>query len=711
MMNKLYEWMVTSYANFRDGAPPANHSDAQGDARARRKRPIDSLEDCDDAHEDGRTVKKSRRGDLIDTVKGAAERVKDHGSTVATWVKNNVSPTLRNILPGPPPAVPQPQASTSAATWTGRHVATTNSGHLDNVFAAPSTPLEWKSKSESYRIEKFVMGSKVCRRQVCMNLAHREVAKTNGHSTVQPSSTTTTVHPPMRLGRPLSLHTHGTSSLLSSSVVGPTSRSYTSMYEKTFPIRMVQSPTHSSCGRLPGARRRCTAQESVCEKEKEVYRQLLNVVSSGHSSCLNVRSHRDFTSLLSTSSRLLQFSTPAGAEGTSDGPSMSPRGLSSQTSSNLPSPVEASSKPGALQWSPELSPTGAASIQSVPSPGAILDTSSQDSQSSAHDGDSVIIVKEQRGEKPNAPSVPCFKAELWIKELTSMYDSRARERRRQIEEQEALAARLLRQRLSGDGHWVPKVEVHIRVPLEKEVPLTPIIEELKKLDEKPEFPELVEEMEDEVNRVLRGGSPHEVLSEGFGLSLTRKDLQTLGNLNWLNDEVINFYMNLLVQRSKSPGMPSVDTFNTFFYPKLRTSGYSAVRRWTKKMDIFAADILLVPVHLGVHWCLLVVDFRKKAIMYYDSMGGNNDEACQTLLHYLKLESKDKKGKELDTSGWTLHSRRRNEIPQQMNGSDCGMFTCKYAEYITKDKAITFTQKHMPYFRRRMVWELLNRKLL
>lgn len=32
-----------------------------------------------------------------------------------------------------------------------------------------------------------------------------------------------------------------------------------------------------------------------------------------------------------------------------------------------------------------------------------------------------------------------------------------------------------------------------------------------------------------------------------------------------------------------------------------------------------------------------------------------------------------------------------EIPQQMNGSDCGMFTCKYAEYITKDKPITFTQ--------------------
>lgn len=47
----------------------------------------------------------------------------------------------------------------------------------------------------------------------------------------------------------------------------------------------------------------------------------------------------------------------------------------------------------------------------------------------------------------------------------------------------------------------------------------------------------MKEMEAEVNRVLKGGNCHEVLSEGFGLSLTRKDLQTLSNLNWLNDEV------------------------------------------------------------------------------------------------------------------------------------------------------------------------------
>ncbi|XP_040009491.1 sentrin-specific protease 1 isoform X1 [Xiphias gladius] len=726
MLNKIYEWIETSFANLRNGVPAAEHSDAHrapGDGQMRRKRTIECLEDGHNIDQDGLMIKKSRMGDLIDTVKTAAEGVKSHSSSVATWMKNNVSPTLRNILPaspGPPPGEPQP--STSAAAWAGMPIAERNS--LDETFVAPSTTLEWKtSKSEWIRNEKSIMGSKVCRRQVCMSPTHREVPKTNGHSINLPPSVIPKLHPSPRLGRSLNFRPYGTPSFFSG--LGTTSSSCTSMYEKTFPIKVVQSPTHStSSGRIARARPHCTAQESVREEEKEVYRQLLTMVSGGQSSFLHngsshaiVRSHRDFTSFLTTSRRLLQFSSPTGSaagetsEGTSSPPS--PRGMSSQSSSNLPSPVETSGRPGMQTWSldTDLSSSRAATLTSAPSPSTLQDNSSQDTQSSAHDGDSVIIVNEQKGKKQDSSSVPCFQAELWIKELTSMYDSRARERRRHIEEQEALAAQLLRQRLSEEGQRSPDVEVHVRVPLEKEVPLTPVIEEPKPLEEKPEFPEITAEMEAEVNRVLRGGSPHEVLSEGFGLSLTRKDLNTLSNLNWLNDEVINFYMNLLVERSKDPRLPSVNTFNTFFYPKLRRSGYSALRRWTKKMDIFSKDILLVPVHLEMHWCLSVVDFRKKAIMYFDSMGGNNDEACKILFEYLQQESKDKKGEELDTSGWTLHSKKRSEIPQQMNGSDCGMFTCKYADYITKDKPITFTQKHMPYFRRRMVWEILNHKLL
>lgn len=46
-----------------------------------------------------------------------------------------------------------------------------------------------------------------------------------------------------------------------------------------------------------------------------------------------------------------------------------------------------------------------------------------------------------------------------------------------------------------------------------------------------------QEMEKEIKSVFRGGNQDEVLSEAFRLTITRKDIQTLNNLNWLNDEV------------------------------------------------------------------------------------------------------------------------------------------------------------------------------
>ncbi|MBN3296176.1 SENP1 protease, partial [Amia calva] len=757
MLNKICEWVGGGIATLRTGAGDAVEAGegALPDGPRASKRPLHCvLEGGHDEPED-RTVKKFKMGDLVGSVKLAAEGVRNRGSSVASWIRNTVmlpaspgfplpSPSSTPLPPPSPttsawmdaeiPLPPPPSFSISPERW--NQLTTLQAkmpGSLDETFIAPSGTLRWKTsyKSESVSSETPAGVLQGCRRLVCPVPPPCDTHKTNGHSVNMPPPCSTKPTPPSpRLGRSLYLRARRTPGLSPSCTAGGSvsrPQPYTSMYEKTFPIRVVSSPSRCSSPRSRQPLRRCTAQESVREEEKEVYRQLLSMVCGGFSpssrdsgSCTSLRSHRDLTSFLSSSHRLLQRARSVEVE-TSDGPSSpssppSPRPTSSGGSSALPSPGAGSSGaenqvwPFNNHWG-----QGRALTLSQPSPtppAALLDSSSQDTQSSAHDSDSVIFIKEQQAKPTDSSSVPYFKAELWIKELTSMYDSRARERRRLIEEQEALTAQLQKQRLTAeDRPSGDVVDLQLRVPLEKEVPLAPVVEEIKQVREEPEFPELTQSMEEEVNRALRGGSHDEVLSEGFRLTITRKDLQTLSHLNWLNDEVINFYMNLLVERSRRPGLPSVHTFNTFFYPKLRSAGFNAVRRWTKKVDVFSTNILLVPVHLGVHWCLAVVDFRKKSITYFDSMGGSNDEACKILLHYLQQESQDKRGKNLDTSDWVLQSKRRNEIPQQMNGSDCGMFTCKYADYITKDKPITFTQKHMPYFRRRMVWEILNRKLL
>nr|KAF6497654.1 SUMO specific peptidase 1 [Rousettus aegyptiacus] len=503
---------------------------------------------------------------------------------------------------------------------------------------------------------------------------------------------------------------------------------HVSAYEKSFPIKSVPSPSWSgSCRRnllSPKKTQRrhvSTAEETVQEEEKEIYRQLLQMVTGKQFSVAKPTTHFPLHLSRCLSSGKNTLTNPLFKNGNSCAAQIIGSDTSSSGSASILATQEhlSHSVYSLSSYTPDV-PFGSKDSdllhqsQHHHSPPHQLDNLPS-SNTQSEGSDSVILLKVKDSQTPT-PSPTFFQAELWIKELTSVYDSRARERLRQIEEQKALALQLQNQRLQEQEHSVhDSVELHLRVPLEKEIPVTITQETEKKghklTDSEDEFPEITEEMEKEIKSVFRNGNQDEVLSEAFRLTITRKDIQTLNHLNWLNDEIINFYMNMLMERSKEKELPSVHAFNTFFFTKLKTAGYQAVKRWTKKVDIFSVDILLVPIHLGLHWCLAVVDFRKKNITYFDSMGGINNEACRILMQYLKQESIDKKRKEFDTNGWQLFSKKSQEIPQQMNGSDCGMFACKYADYITKDRPINFTQQHMPYFRKRMVWEILHRKLL
>ncbi|KAM9709112.1 sentrin-specific protease 2 isoform 2-T2 [Menidia menidia] len=233
-----------------------------------------------------------------------------------------------------------------------------------------------------------------------------------------------------------------------------------------------------------------------------------------------------------------------------------------------------------------------------------------------------------------------------------------------------------------------------------------------------DIPRLTKDMAAEVSGALAQSDPSLVLSAAFKLRITRRDLATLQEGGWLNDEVINFYLSLIMERCSGEGARiKVYSFSTFFFPKLRgggggqTGGHVAVKRWTKAVDLFLFDLVLVPLHLGVHWALAVIDFKLKTVKSYDSMGQRHDDICNLLLLYLKEEHKVKKGRELDGAKWTVGSLKAVEIPQQKNGSDCGVFACKYADYIAKGRPLNFKQCHMPYFRKLMMWEILNQKLL
>ncbi|TKY90583.1 hypothetical protein EX895_000581 [Sporisorium graminicola] len=288
-----------------------------------------------------------------------------------------------------------------------------------------------------------------------------------------------------------------------------------------------------------------------------------------------------------------------------------------------------------------------------------------------------------------------------------------------------------------------------------------------------------------------------VVSTVQGAQVSDFDVAKLRPRQWLNDEVINFYGTLILNRAndadkkrtaalaaakdapvsptpisksskkgdknkpKRPYDKSLDAFwrvhffSSFFWTNLKSKGFDGVKRWTRRIDIFAKDIILFPINLGnAHWVCGAINMRKHRFEYYDSLGAFNQSAFELMRTYITEEARDKKKKEIDLRGWRDHFS--SESPQQENGYDCGVFACQTLEQISRRDYHTpiplgapaivwkggsldegaeklnlgetdgdggegdsdgdeyewnFSQQNMPYLRRRMAYEIYSQQLL
>ncbi|WVQ82951.1 hypothetical protein IAT38_005087 [Cryptococcus sp. DSM 104549] len=208
-------------------------------------------------------------------------------------------------------------------------------------------------------------------------------------------------------------------------------------------------------------------------------------------------------------------------------------------------------------------------------------------------------------------------------------------------------------------------------------------------------------------------------SANVAADVTTDSIRRLKPGTWLDDEVMNWYCGQMTERAKEVGKRKVHFLNSFFYGKLSEMGYTKgrLRRWTKKVDIFGLDVLVFPINQGnMHWTACAINFAKKRIEYYDSMGDYGKHREDVFYHvreYLEEEHKDKKGKPMDFDGWQDYFNPK--APQQDNGADCGVFSCQTLESVARGRDLAgegfeFSHKDMPFFRRLMIWEIGQKKL-
>jgi hypothetical protein len=114
-----------------------------------------------------------------------------------------------------------------------------------------------------------------------------------------------------------------------------------------------------------------------------------------------------------------------------------------------------------------------------------------------------------------------------------------------------------------------------------------------------EFRELIPAVEKLVTDAAAPDDPTKVVQTAFEpkLDILKKDILSLVGSNWVNDQIINFYLLMLMERGgkSEEAVAKVYAFNSFFYNAF-IKGNTRLKRWTKKVDIFEYDLILVPVH-------------------------------------------------------------------------------------------------------------------
>jgi sentrin-specific protease 1 len=169
-----------------------------------------------------------------------------------------------------------------------------------------------------------------------------------------------------------------------------------------------------------------------------------------------------------------------------------------------------------------------------------------------------------------------------------------------------------------------------------------------------------------------------VVENSFG-TIYGRDIHRLQKGEWLNDEILNYYLSMVRERSINPGnvtsqikshvqarpakpLPKIFAFNTFFYSMLSGRGYSGVRRWTKKANInlFDLDRVIVPINKGgFHWILSIVNITEKRVEYYDSMGregeSNENRVVLTRIRdFMIEEAKARNQSHEEVAKWTFY---------------------------------------------------------
>ncbi|XP_016967988.1 uncharacterized protein LOC108036389 [Drosophila biarmipes] len=205
------------------------------------------------------------------------------------------------------------------------------------------------------------------------------------------------------------------------------------------------------------------------------------------------------------------------------------------------------------------------------------------------------------------------------------------------------------------------------------------------------------------------------------LSIGMKDYMCLSRGSYLNDIIIDFYLCWLKNNVIPEGQRErTHIFSTFFHKRLTTitrpinakqtaaqKRHERVQKWTRTVDIFNKDFIIIPFNEQAHWILAIICFpglsgpvayeegagmqddgpiKQPVILIFDSLALTiRHRVIAILRDYLTCEYRAKNPNgQAHVFNKDNMPGHRVEVPQQKNLTDCGLYVLQYVEqFFTK----------------------------
>ncbi|XP_012568674.1 probable ubiquitin-like-specific protease 2A isoform X2 [Cicer arietinum] len=215
--------------------------------------------------------------------------------------------------------------------------------------------------------------------------------------------------------------------------------------------------------------------------------------------------------------------------------------------------------------------------------------------------------------------------------------------------------------------------------------------------------------------------------EPDAVSISKRDVALLQPETFINDTIIDFYIKYLKNKLTTDEQERFHFFNSFFFRKLADldkdpssasdgrAAFQRVRKWTRKVNLFEKDYIVIPINYSLHWSLIVIChpgevpcFRDEeiketskvpCILHMDSLKGSHKGLKSVFQSYLCEEWKERHSNMVDDfSSKFLQLRFISlELPQQENLYDCGLFLLHYVERFLEEAPIKFNPFNITKF--------------